>query len=306
MPTLLIIDDSDSARAEIKAVVEAGGIFDRILEATDGYGGLRQILSESYDVVVCDLEMRGFDGEKLLRAKESRPGGGNIPFIVVTACENPDRRTRLLERGASDVIGKPFHGPEIVARLQLHLKIKQLQDELMVKNETLAKLSTSDAVTGLRNRRYVSEILNVEFLRARRYESPLAVIMMDLDHFKAVNDTYGHLAGDAVLKGVSQLLLEHLRATDVGGRFGGEELLAVLHQCSAEAAAVVAERVRGSIEDAVFEAPDGRSVQVTLSLGIAEYSAEMASAGALLEAADRALYRAKNEGRNRIAIYEAP
>ncbi|MFT5442028.1 MAG: two-component system cell cycle response regulator [Myxococcota bacterium] len=300
MATLLIVDDSDTARAAIRAVAEQSAIFDRVIEAADGFLGLKYILSESLDVVVCDLEMPGFDGEKLLRAKEVNPGGSNIPFIVVTASDDLNRRTRLLERGAYDVITKPFHGPDLAARLQLHLKIKKLQDELMVKNETLARLSTSDPVTGLRTRRYVSEVLSIEFLRARRYDSPLSIIMGDLDYFKKVNDNFGHLAGDAVLHGVSELLINELRATDVGGRYGGEEILAVLHRCDLQGALVLGERWRGSIENGDFESPDGRKIPVTISLGVAEFHPDMTTADELVEAADQALYRAKDAGRNRV------
>ncbi len=302
MATLLIVDDSDTAREQIRAALEGTGIFDTVLEACDGFRGLKLLLSEPLDVVVCDLEMPGFDGEKLLRAKESNPGGSNLPFIVVTASDDLNRRTRLLERGASDVITKPFHRRDLVARLQLHLKIKRLQDELMVKNATLAKLSTSDSVTGLRTRRYVSEVLAIEFLRARRYQTPLSVIMAGPDHFKMVNDPYGHLAGDVVLRGVSNLLLSELRATDVGGRYGGEEILAVLHHSDAKAAGVLGERWRAAVEAQSFRCQDGRAVEVRISMGIADYRPEMATADELIAAADEALYRAKEGGRNQVVV----
>ncbi len=303
MASILIVDDSASARAQIKSALANAEAFDRVLEAADGYLGLRMLLSEPLDLVVCDLEMPGFDGEKLLRAKESNPGGSNLPFIVVTASDDIDRRTRLLERGACDVVSKPFHPRDLAARLLLHLKIKRLQDELMVKNETLERLSTSDLVTGLRTRRYVSEMLAIEFLRARRYNSPLSILMADLDHFKAVNDTYGHLAGDVVLHGVSSCLLARLRATDVGGRYGGEEILVILHQSSVEGAAILAERWRKDVEAAKFEAPDGRAITSSISIGVAQYGKEMESPEGLIAAADAALYEAKRGGRNRLVTF---
>lgn len=302
MATLLIVDDSGTARAEIRAALEGTGTFDTILEACDGFAGLKLILSESLDVVVCDLEIPGFDGEKLLRAKESNPQCSNVPFLVVTASDDLERRTRLLERGASDVIKKPFYRPDLVARLQLHLKIKRLQDELVVKNETLATLSTSDPVTGLRNRRYVTDALTIEFLRARRYQTPLSVLMADLDHFKMVNDTYGHLVGDSVLHGVSDLLLTELRATDVGGRFGGEEFLVILNHSEPKGAAIVAERWRSAVEAYLFESQDDRKVEVRISIGVAGLRPGMTTPDELVSAADEALYRAKNEGRNRVVI----
>jgi diguanylate cyclase (GGDEF)-like protein len=301
MATILVIDDSDAHRAEIRAAIQSASGFDRIIEAADGIRGLKLLISEPVDVVLCDLEMPGLDGEKLLRVKSQSPGYPNVPFIFLTASTNMDRRARLIQDGASDAIVKPFHPADLVARLELHLKIKRLQDELMVKNATLARLSTVDVLTGLRTRRYVSELLSIEFLRARRYGTCLAVLMADLDHFKEVNDQHGHPTGDSVLRGVAEHLTGSLRATDTAGRWGGEELLVVLPQNDAEGGAVVAERWRAAVESAVFAAPAGRRVGVTISIGVAEYRSDHECPDDLVAAADRALYSAKQAGRNRVS-----
>jgi len=296
--TILIIDDSDAHRAEIRHALEGVADFDKVLEASDGLQGLRLLLNENIDVVLCDLEMPGLDGDKLLRVKDASPGGSNVPFLFLTASQSLDRRARLLEAGASDAVTKPFHPPDLVARLRLHLKIKKLQDELRIKNETLARMSTTDAVTGLRTRRYVSEVLSIEFLRARRYKSPLSLLMADLDLFKQVNDRYGHPAGDSVLRGVSSILLGQLRATDVAGRYGGEEYIVILAGNECEGARIVAERWRQAVEEASFDAPDGRSMSVTLSIGVASFGQQMNAPDELVSAADIALYQAKDAGRN--------
>jgi PleD family two-component response regulator len=154
--SILIIDDSATHRSEIRKALEPEKIFDQTWMAEDGVQGLKLLLNERVDLVLCDLELPGFDGEKLLRVKGQSPGGSTIPFIFLTASEDVDRRARLLDEGASDVVSKPFHTADLVARLRLHLKIKRLQDELRIKNETLARVSTTDAVTGLRTGRYVS------------------------------------------------------------------------------------------------------------------------------------------------------
>ncbi len=302
MATLLIIDDSESARAELRALALESGSFSQVIEARDGTHGLRLMLSEAPGVVVCDLELPGFDAEQLIRAKAGHANLVNVPILVVTSSDDAVRRTRLLERGAADVIAKPYHGPEIAARMRLHLKIRQLQEELREKNETLGRLSTIDAVTGLRNRRYVTDLLNIEFQKSKRYGEPLSVVMMDLDHFKQVNDTLGHLAGDAVLEGVAKHLQAYLRTTDVAGRYGGEEFLAVLHHSAPDGAAVMAERVRLAIEHAVFEGPETRPVEVTVSMGIASFVPEMIESEEIIAAADRALYAAKEAGRNCVMI----
>lgn len=298
MATILIIDDSQAHRAAIKRAVSAAAIFDRVLEAADGMQGLRLLLKEAVDVVLCDLEMPGFDGEKLLRVKHQSPGGSNIPFLFITASLDLERRARLLEDGACDAVTKPFHPADLVARLRLHLKIKKLQDELRVKNETLGRLSITDAVTGLRTRRYVNEFLSIEYLRAKRYRTGLAVLMADLDHFKRVNDEFGHLGGDAVLRGTARLLMTRLRATDVGGRYGGEEFLVVLSCGNAEGATVFANRWREDVEAERFALPDGREASVTVSVGVAEYDDAMESPEDLVAVADTALYKAKAAGRN--------
>jgi two-component system cell cycle response regulator len=304
MPTILVVEDSEIHRAEILKAIDASRLFNRVLEATDGISGLKVLMSEPVDLVLCDLEMPGLDGEKVLRLKDSSPAHTNVPFIFLTASTNMDRRARLLQQGACDAIAKPFHPADLVARLELHLKVKRLQDELMVKNATLARLSTIDALTGLRSRRYAKELLSIEFLRARRYGTPLSVLMADLDHFKDVNDRYGHPAGDAVLQGVAERLLSSLRATDSAGRYGGEELLVVLPQNDVKGGAVLAERWRLSVENTVYLGSERQTISVTISIGVAEYQEEFETPDDLVAAADKALYRAKGNGRNRIEIYE--
>jgi diguanylate cyclase (GGDEF)-like protein len=302
LATLLVIDDSESARAEIRNALAGTQIFERVLEATDGFEGLKLLMAHAVDVVLCDLELPKLDGDKLLRVKDSSPGGTNIPFLFVTGTTDLDRKARLILDGASDAITKPFHPPDLIARLQLHLKVKRLQDELLLKNATLERLSTVDALTGLRTRRFVDEVLNVEFLRARRYRTQLSLIMADIDHFKRVNDEHGHQAGDAVLRGVGELMQCMVRSTDVAGRYGGEELVVIQPQSTREGSAILAERLREAVEVARFEVADGKQLQVTMSLGVAEYSKSFTSPEDLVATADRALYAAKEQGRNRVVV----
>ncbi len=152
------------------------------------------------------------------------------------------------------------------------------------------------------SRRYVDDYLSIEFLCARRYGNPLHVLMADLDHFKAVNDEHGHLAGDAVLRGVSSILLHDLRKTDVAGRFGGEEILVILAQNESSGARIFAERWRCKVEESCFPDPSGTPLQATISIGVATLSEEMVSPESLIGAADAALYRAKDSGRNRVEV----
>lgn len=302
MATLLVIEDSAQQRAEIRAAVENSAAFDRILEASDGLQGLKLLLSESADVVLCDLELPGLDGEKLLRMRTAARGGGEceVPFIFLSAITDYDRRARLIRGGASDSITKPFHPADLVARLELHLKLVRLQRELVNKNKLLEELSTTDPLTGLRNRRYLTEVLSVEFLRAKRYRMPLSVVMADIDHFKEVNDRHGHATGDAVLEAVGGILRHRLRGSDHGGRYGGEEFLIVLANSEAEGAAIFAERLRQEVEATELGGESGSSISVTLSLGVATLSPAHQTPGDLVSDADEAMYRAKQAGRNRV------
>lgn len=306
MPSVLIIDDSPSARDQLRAVLEASGRFDRIFEACDGIAGLKMLLSQPPDVVVCDLEMPGLDGEKLLAAQRGRSGGDELPFLFLTAQCDPERMVRLLRNGACDIVRKPFHPDELLARLELHMRLRRLQAELRDKNAMLAEISITDLVTGLRTRRYVSEFLSVELLRAARYKTPLAVLLLDLDYFKRVNDTYGHKAGDSVLQRVADRLCGALRGTDLAGRFGGEEFLVVLPQTDLAGACVLGERIRQSIAEAPFEVGSGSAIAVTVSVGAAALSDSTQTAEQLVEAADRALYAAKDAGRDRVVAARGP
>jgi two-component system, cell cycle response regulator len=199
----------------------------------------------------------------------------------------------------------PIHPPELIARLRLHLRLKRLQDDLRVKNETLGRLSTLDGLTGLRTRRYVDDVLSIEFLRAQRYGNSLTLMMGDLDHFKWVNDDYGHLAGDATLRGVASILLSDLRETDVAGRYGGEEILVVLARSQASGAKIFGERWREAVEESRFADPTGKQIAVTISIGIASLTEDMATPESLIAATDAALYRAKDAGRNRVEVADA-
>jgi diguanylate cyclase (GGDEF)-like protein len=297
---LLAVASSED-RAALRKALEATGLFARLLEAGDGLRALRIMLSHPVDAVICDLALPQLDGEKLLRIRPE--GRGPDPsFLFLAEGSDPDRRVRLLEEGACDVVARPFHAREVAARIARQLRLRRLQGELVDKNAELSRLTCVDALTGLRTRRFVQDLLTVEALRAGRYGTTLALQMVDLDGFKQLNDAHGHAGGDAVLRGVAERLLRMLRVTDTAGRWGGDELVVVMPQNTRRGAAVMAERWRAEIEAARFATPDGAQAGVTLSIGIAESGPELRSPAELLAAADRALYAAKGLGRNRIAL----
>jgi diguanylate cyclase (GGDEF)-like protein len=298
---ILLIEDSAVHRAELHSALSSSGEFEEIVEAADGIAGLKALLSRPFDAVICDLELPGFDGEKLLAAKQQRPELADTPILFVSANRNPGRKARLLERGASDTIEKPFHRAELLARLGVHLRLRQLRNELHEKNLQLEQISATDALTGLRNRRFAEWFLVRELERKHRHGNALSVLLADVDHFKRVNDAHGHPAGDAALRHIGSLLAEQVRKTDVCARWGGEEFLIALAQVPLEGALSLAERQRAAVEATSLALPGGPELELTISIGVATAVSADASPTELLAAADRALYEAKGAGRNRVS-----
>lgn len=178
----------------------------------------------------------------------------------------------------------------------------RMERELQQVNEKLERLANTDSLTGLANRRHFMEVLNAEIERAERYDRALSLVLVDLDHFKEVNDSWGHLVGDEVLRATARVLESVCRDVDLAGRIGGEELALILPETTEEGASTVAERVRSRIENLRHEAPDGEGFRVTGSIGVAWLDDDVHSREDLLRQADRALYRAKEEGRNRVRL----
>jgi len=298
--SVLIIDDSDTVRERIIQTLESRELFARYHEADDGLEGFKKLLSSPVDVILCDLEMPRIDGFKFLNMIKARPDLQDVPVIILTGMNDRDLKIKGLEQGASDYITKPFDPEELVARVKIHLKIKHLQDDLKRTNELLLELSNTDHLTGLFNRRYLMEALEKEFQRSLRKGGNLSLIILDIDHFKQVNDTYGHLQGDVVLNKVALQLQKELRSYDIAARYGGEEFVALLPDAMLKEALFVAERVRQSVQGTKFNgalAP----LSITVSMGIATLpTPDGTTVDAFIKMADDALYRAKANGRNRV------
>ncbi len=300
---ILIVDDNALIRSEIKAVLMKDGSFSHFMEASDGLTAFKTIMETPPDLVLCDLVMPGFDGLKFLGLKASRTELEQIPVIILTAEDDLDRKAEILERGAQDYVTKPFHEKELLARVRIHIKLKLLQDELREKNALLETLSVTDVLTGLANRRRLMTRLDEEVARARRYKTPLSVVMIDIDHFKEVNDVHGHAMGDEVLRNIGAMLKAGVRTTDLAARYGGEELTLVLPHTDLPAAVLVAENLREKFASMEHHL-DSASLKKTVSMGVAarDGQGEVPSAEDLLKYADEALYRAKQGGRNRVEV----
>jgi len=301
--SVLIIDDSASVREQIIRILEKFDLFSQYFEAEDGLDGFKKLRASRVDLILCDLEMPRIDGFKFLSMLKSRPDLQDIPVLMLTGMDDRDRKIKGLELGASDYIIKPFDPEELMARVKIHLKIKNLQDDLKRSNGLLLELSHTDHLTGLFNRRHMMEALGKELQRCVRKGGNLSFVILDIDHFKMVNDTYGHLQGDVVLKKVAFLLQKELRVYDCAARYGGEEFVAILPDSTLKEAVFVAERIRLSIQGTSFT-DELAELKLTISLGVASFPIEgVTAADAFIKLADDALYRAKEGGRNRVEAH---
>jgi len=297
---VLIIDDSDNVRAQIAQELQNAALFERIYQAGDGIEALKLLLQTPIDLILCDLEMPRIDGFKLLGMIAARKELRDIPVIMLTGHDDSELKIKLLGQGASDYVTKPFNPGELIARVKVHIKIKNLQDELKKSNERLKQLSDTDPLTLIYNRRYMMNMLEKEAQRAERKGTHLSLIMIDIDHFKHVNDKYGHQNGDQVLVSLAQLSQEGLRSYDFIARYGGEEFVLTLPETAHEDALMIAERLRTRIHSHSYSGAL-KGLITTASMGVATYPTDfITSLPDLIREADDAMYRAKAAGRNRV------
>ncbi len=301
---VLLVDDSVALRSQLRSILEKALDSAEFVEASDGLQGFKLLAEYRPDLVVCDLVMPSFDGLKFLALRATRPELGQIPVIMLTAEDDPNRKVEVLDRGASDYVTKPFNEKELVARVRVHYRVKALQDQLREANMRLETLAVTDGLTGLFNRRYFDDLLLSEVRRTLRYKMPLSLILIDLDHFKQVNDTHGHPMGDEVLRNTGRVVLAKVRTTDVAARFGGEELSIILPQTNLAGALELAERLRKLIGEAAHTL-GGVTLRKTASLGVATFDGSGPPLGPeeLVKRADQALYKAKQSGRDRVEAW---
>jgi two-component system cell cycle response regulator len=253
------------------------------------------------DLVVVSLGMRGFDGLRLCSQLRSLPEGRNVPILVVVSDGDRRKLTQALEMGVNDYLTRPVDKNELVARVRTQLRKKRYADRLRHNVQLSLEMAITDQLTGLHNRRYMSRHLDNLVASAKKTEKPIAFVIMDIDFFKSVNDTYGHDTGDEVLKEFASRIAANVRGIDLACRYGGEEFVVVMPDTDVAFAYSVSERLRHSIETTPFRisrAPNALSL--TISIGIAGLEGMDDSGDALLHRADQALYSAKKSGRNRV------
>jgi diguanylate cyclase (GGDEF)-like protein len=301
---ILVVDEDPVTRAFVRAALEADGL--RVVEAATGAEVMRSVGAERPCLVLLDLMLPKMDGFSVLQALRRLPPPF-IPILLVTSLDDPSTRERGIAAGADEILPKPIRPFELRLRVRAMLRIEQLTADLHAANCRLQLLARTDELTRVRNRRGLYAALEREFRRAERYRRALTVLAFDVDHFKRVNDAYGHAAGDRVLRAVAQALEDALRRVDVVGRTGGEEFVVVAPETPPRDAERLAERLRRAVAAQVIDGPGGELLHVTVSCGVATLGqVEARSAEELLGLADEALYQAKRLGRDRCVLAASP
>jgi two-component system chemotaxis response regulator CheY len=306
---LVVDDDPDSLRL---LSISLGWAGHEIVEAEDGIEAWDKFQQDPARLVITDWMMPGLDGMGLIGRIRASKVDAYTYIIMLTALREKPQVVSGLEAGADDYLTKPFDPQELAARVSIGERILTLQENLVASRRNMETLAMTDTLTGLLNRRAIHQLALAELNRLRRgtANAPLSVILLDIDHFKTINDSYGHDAGDRALQVVAELLLGQLRSYDGLGRWGGEEFLMLLPGTGLAEACAVAERIRLTLAEAQPALPNGTRVLLSASLGVAAIDEAGSEAAGelwlehLVRAADQALYRAKSDGRNRVAAAE--
>jgi diguanylate cyclase (GGDEF)-like protein len=292
MKRLLLVDDDAESLAVARARLADDQI--EISCAAGGRAGLAAARAEKPDLILLDLDMPDLTGFDVCRRLKADPELCMIPVLFLSGSGTPGDKVHGLDLGAVDYITKPFDDFELRARVRAAIRTKQLQD-LLIEHAHI------DPLTGLPNRRALMDRLQVEWARMRRHGGELSFIMADIDHFKQVNDTYGHSVGDTVLRRVAKTIARQCRASDLPARYGGDELAVVVPSEAVADAVHLAERCRREIAMVGLPA-NGASIRPTATFGVAD-AVGVPVAELLVDRADQALYRAKAAGRNRVAVW---
>ncbi|MBF0635428.1 MAG: diguanylate cyclase [Nitrospinae bacterium] len=290
---VLVVEDSPATAKllEIK-LVEAG--FNVVMSA-NAMDAMDKLYDFSPDLILSDVMMPEMDGFELLQKVRSETMRGDIPFIFISSKNSTEDKLRGFHLGGDDYITKPFQLDELVARIRVNIK----------RSERLRKESATDFLTSSLNRRAMETRLGIELQRSHRFGRTFTVGMVDIDHFKKLNDTHGHLVGDEVLRTIAGKIQAQLRDIDVVSRFGGEEFFIIMPETEKNNAFQAMERIRTSIASTNSPGADGNHISVSVSIGLAEFPGDGIDAESLIKAADMAMYQSKAAGRNKVTVYEA-
>ena len=294
---LLLIDDRASSAERIHSALSK---CHSIEIETNPQESVFRSAEGNFDLIIVSLGLKDYDGLRLCSQLRTLERTRHIPILLIADLEDRQKVLRGLDLGVNDYLSRPIDRNELLARVRTQLRRKRYAEALRDDVQASIEMALLDSLTGLNNRRYLETHLAALLEQAASRGRPLSMMILDIDHFKAVNDTYGHDGGDDVLKGFAQRVLRVIRNSDLMCRLGGEEFVVVMPDTPQDIAAIVAERVRGSVQAEPFRIEDGaRSAPVTVSIGLAT-TVRDPNPDTLFRRADKALYRSKNDGRNRV------
>ena len=292
--SILIVDDEVGVRDSMQEFIEMAGFNPAI--ASSAEEAIDLIRSNSIQVVITDIMLPGMGGLELTRLIKKEY---DADVIVMTGYSGDYSYEEAINMGASDFVIKPVRLEELLLRLKRVLKERDLTQERVRMMEKLQKLAITDGLTKLHNSRSFYSQIEVEVDRFNRYKHPLSLLLLDIDHFKHYNDTYGHLEGDKVLVKISQIIRSCLRKLDTAYRYGGEEFTVILPETTCEEARNVAERIRNAVKAEKFDPETEDDIIITISIGVTQYSPEE-ELSAFIQRADKAMYSSKQNGRNKV------
>jgi len=295
---VLVVDDRQASYERLASMLSAEHTVD---VEPDPNEALFHAAEGNYDLMIVSLALENFDALRLCSQVRSLERTRNLPVLAVSDADNNTRLVRGLEIGVNDYLLRPIDKNELLARTRTQVRKKRFGERLRDNAQKSIEMAITDALTGLYNRRYMETHLSTLIDQAAGRGKPLSVLLVDIDYFKAINDTHGHDAGDDVLREFALRLRKSTRGIDLACRYGGEEFVIVMPETDMAVATVVAERLRRRIATEPFAiGQDAGKIEVTISIGIAAITGAKDSAAALLKRADQALYRAKRDGRNRV------
>lgn len=295
---ILVVDDRQSSYERISSMLRSEHSVDLERDPSEA---LFHAAEGNYDLVIVSLALENFDGLRLCSQLRSLERTRNIPVLAIAEADDNTRMIRGLEIGVNDFLQRPIDTNELLARVRTQVRKKRYTERLRDNVQLSIEMAITDALTGLYNRRYMESHLATLMDQAAARGKPLALLVLDIDHFKAVNDGHGHDAGDDVLREFALRMRKSIRGLDLACRYGGEEFVIVMPETDMPVAAAVAERLRRRIASEPFSIQQGAgSIEVTISIGIATLDPSSDNGASILKRADQALYRAKRDGRNRV------
>ena len=296
---ILVVEDDKDSRELLKTYLMKWNY--RVYEAYNAQNAFEILKKKRIHIALIDWILPGISGIEICNKLRENHKDSYLYIIIITGKKTKDDVVEALSNGADDYIMKPFNFEELKLRIEAGIRIVNFQENLKSCYEELYKQTIEDSLTGLLNRKTILEKLQIELERHKRLDSELSIIMCDIDYFKKINDTYGHLAGDYILKKVGEIFRNNLRRYDFAGRYGGEEFLVILPHTNIFTAKKVAERIKLEVEKKIFNYGSNK-IKITISFGICS-SKYVKSLEDIIFKADKALYYAKSKGRNRIEVY---